>query len=225
VAEYAATTRTLPTRLRERAAYDATTVHAILDEALVCHVATVVDGEPRLLPTLHARRDRTLLLHASVGGPLARAATIAGDAGIKVCVGVTLLDGLVLARSAFHHSVNYRSVVVHGTATLLTGDEERRAALDLFVRHVMPGREADVRPASRKELAATAVLSVPLDEVSAKVRNGPPSDDDEDMTLPHWAGVLPLATVAGNPEPAADALTPLPVPGYMPEPGPYRRIG
>jgi nitroimidazol reductase NimA-like FMN-containing flavoprotein (pyridoxamine 5'-phosphate oxidase superfamily) len=222
VADYPATARTVPTRLRERATYDTDTVHAILDEALVCHVATVVDGEPRLLPTLHARVEGTLLLHASVGGPLARAAVAAGDAGVPVCVGATLLDGLVLARSAFHHSVNYRSVVVHGRATVVAGDAERLAAMDAFVRHVLPGREDDVRRPTRKELAATAVLAVPLDEVSAKVRTGPPVDDDEDVALPHWAGVVPLRTTFGAPQPATYG-GPRPLPGYVPEPGTWDR--
>lgn len=224
MADYPTTVRTVPTRLRERARYDAETVHAILDEGLVCHVGYALDGEPRLLPTLHARVDRTLLLHGSVGGPLMRAATAAGDAGIGVCVAVTLLDGLVLAKSAFHHSVNYRSVVVHGTATLVTDDAEKRAALDAFVRHVLTGREADTRPASKKELAATAVLALPLDEVSAKVRSGPAGDEPEDEHLPHWAGVVPLATVAGTPEPAGYGA-PVSPPAYLPRPGTFRRVG
>jgi len=214
---YAPTSRTTPTRLRERARYDTETVHAILDEALICHVGFVVDGEPRVLPTIHVRVGDTLYLHGSTGSrPLRAAGT--GD-GLPVCVTVTLVDGLVLARSQFHHSMNYRAVVAHGRARLVTDSAEKSAALSALVEHVAPGRGADTRPPSAKELAATSVLALRLAEVSAKIRTGQASDEDEDLSLPHWAGVLPLRTVAGAPEPAPD-LRPIPTPAYLAD---YRR--
>ena len=214
---YGPTSRTTPTRLRERARYDAETVHAILDEAMICHVGFTVDGEPRVLPTIHARDGGTLYLHGSTGSRPLRAA--ASAEGLPVCVTVTLVDGLILARSAFHHSMNYRSVVAHGRARLVTDPAERSAALTALVEHVAPGRYADSRPPSAKELAATTVLALELAEVSAKVRTGQVGDEEEDLALPHWAGVLPLRMVAGTPEPAPD-LGPIPTPAYLAD---YRR--
>jgi uncharacterized protein len=213
--EYAASPRTAPTRHRERVSYDRATVHAVLDEAVVCHVGFVVDGRPVVLPQLHARVGDTLYLHGSTG---ARALVSARDGGLDVCVTVTLVDGLVLARSAFNHSVNYRSVVAHGTAHAVTDPAEKTAALDALVDAVVPGRSAGTRAPDRRELAATTVLRLPLEEVSVKVRAGGPNDDPGDLAGPHWAGVLPLATVPGAPVPATDlaegVATPVHVTGW-----------
>ncbi|MFD3549432.1 pyridoxamine 5'-phosphate oxidase family protein [Streptomyces sp. NPDC058655] len=211
---YAPTDRTVPTRSRERARYDRETVHAILDEACVCHLGFVRDGAPVVLPTLFARVGETLYVHGSTGSRPLRAAGQA-DPGLPVCLTVTHLDGLVLARSAFHHSLNYRSVVVHGTARQVTDEAECRLALDALVDHVVPGRSADSRPANARELAATAVLRLDLAEVSAKIRTGGPNDDAEDLALPHWAGVVPVAPAYGVPVPAADLAPGTAVPGYL----------
>jgi nitroimidazol reductase NimA-like FMN-containing flavoprotein (pyridoxamine 5'-phosphate oxidase superfamily) len=213
VVTYPASPRTVPTRLRERVGQDRTTVHAVLDEAVVCHVGFVVDGRPVVLPQLHARVGERLYLHGSTG---ARALRMAEGAGLDVCVTVTLLDGLVLARSAFHHSINYRSVVVHGTAYEVTDPEERRTALDALVDHVVQGRSRDSRPASKKELAATAVIRLDLNEVSAKLRTGGVNDEPEDLALPHWAGLVPLRKGYEAPvaDPALDPATALP--DYLP---------
>lgn len=188
-------------RLPDRGRYDAATVDAILDEALVCHVAFVTpDGRPGVLPTLHARDDDRLLLHGSTGSRLAQWAR---NAPVPVCVGVTLIDGIVLARSGFHHSMNYRSVVIVGEAAPVTGEAAKRAALDRIVDHVSPGRAASVRPATRREIAATEVLTVDLAHASAKIRTGGVNDEPEDLDLPIWAGVLPVRMVAGAPLPDA----------------------
>jgi len=208
---YGAGTRTTPTRLRERARYDRETVHAVLDEAYICHLGFVADGEPVVLPTIHARVEETLYLHGSTGS---RPLRLARD-GLRVCVTVTLLDGLVLARSAFHHSMNYRSVVVHGQAQLVRDPEEKWAALTALVEHVVPGRSAGVRTPSARELAATALLRLPLTEVSAKVRAGGVNDEPEDLSLPHWAGVIPLTLVRGEPQSATDLDACIPTPDYL----------
>src|SRR4051812_23014593 len=199
---YRPTDRTIPTRAAQRASYDRELVHAVLDEGRVCHLGFVRDGAPVVLPTLYARVGERLYVHGSTGSRPLRSA--GGGSGLPVCLTVTLVDGLVLARSAFHHSVNYRSVVVHGTARPVLDAEERSAALDALVDHVIPGRAADCRPGDAKELAATAVLSIELSEVSAKVRSGGPSDEEEDLALPHWAGVLPVSVSQGAPVPAED---------------------
>lgn len=218
-AAYTPTDRTVPTRSRERAAYDHASVHAILDEAYVCHLGFVRDGAPVVLPTLYARVGDRLYVHGSTGSRPLRMAGSAGaeqeDPGLRVCVTVTHVDGLVLARSAFHHSINYRSVVVHGTAHQVTDPEEKRAALDALVDHVVPGRAADSRPADAKELAATAVLRLDLDEVSAKTRTGGPNDEPEDMDLPHWAGVVPLRKGYDPLIPADDLASGIEVPDYL----------
>ncbi|EPJ41356.1 hypothetical protein STAFG_1594 [Streptomyces afghaniensis 772] len=190
-AAYTPTDRTVPTRSADRAAYDKDLVHAILDEAYVCHLGFVRDGAPVVLPTLYARVGERLYVHGSTGSRPLREAGQA-DPGLPVCLTVTHVDGLVLARSAFHHSINYRSVVVHGVAHDVTDPEEKRQALDALVDHVVPGRSADSRPANKKELAATAVIRLDLDEVSAKLRTGGANDEPEDLALPHWAGVVPL---------------------------------
>ncbi|WUQ30697.1 pyridoxamine 5'-phosphate oxidase family protein [Streptomyces sp. NBC_00239] len=214
---YEPTDRTVPTRSRERAAYDRETVHAILDEAYVCHLGFVRDGAPVVLPTLYGRVGETLYVHGSTGSRPMREAGAGGEAdpGLKVCLTVTHVDGLVLARSAFHHSINYRSVVVHGTAYQVTDEAERRMALDALVDHVVPGRSADSRPANAKELAATAVVRLDLREVSAKIRTGGPNDDAEDLSLPFWSGVVPLPRTYGTPIPAADLADGIEVPEYI----------
>lgn len=210
---YASTERTVPTRHRERASYDRESVHAILDEDYICHLGFVRDGAPVVLPTLYTRVGERLYLHGSTGSrPLRQADR---DEGLPVCLTVTLLDGLVLARSAFHHSLNYRSVMVHGTAHRVTEGPELTAALDALVDKVVPGRAADSRPADARELAATAVLSLDLEEVSAKVRRGGPSDDAEDLGLPHWSGVVPVGRSYGTPVPAEDLAPGTPLPGYL----------
>jgi uncharacterized protein len=192
---YQRTERTRLRRLPERAAYDRATVHAILDEGFLCHVGFVVDGQSYVIPTGYARVGETVFLHGSSGSRLG----LRPD--MDVCVTVTLLDGLVLARSAFHHSMNYRSVMAIGRTRPVTDPEEKDAALRAIVEHIVPGRSDAVRGGDRRELAATAVLALPLDEVSAKVRTGPPIDDDPDYELPIWAGVLPLVVTAGAPLP------------------------
>lgn len=213
-AAYTPTDRTVPTRSADRASYDRDLVHAILDEGYVCHLGFVRDGAPVVLPTLYARVGERLYVHGSTGSRPLRM-TGQADPGLPVCLTVTHVDGLVLARAAFHHSVNYRSVVVHGTAHEVTDPEERRLALDALVDHVVPGRAADSRPASKKELAATAVIRLDLDEVSAKLRTGGANDEPEDLDLPHWAGVVPLRKGYDTPLPNADLAPGVELPGYL----------
>ena len=191
------TSRTTVRRLPERARYDRETVESILDEGLVCHVGFVDGGQPFVVPSAYARWGDRLVIHGSAASRMVKALA----AGAPACVTVTLLDGLVLARSAFHHSMNYRSVVVLGTAAEVTEAEEKRRALDAIVEHVVPGRVAAVRPPSEKELRATRVVALPLDEASAKVRTGPPKDDEADYALGVWAGELPLRLTPLGPVP------------------------
>jgi nitroimidazol reductase NimA-like FMN-containing flavoprotein (pyridoxamine 5'-phosphate oxidase superfamily) len=191
------TERTKVRRLPDRGRYDAETVHKILDEAFVCHVGFVVDGQPFVIPTNFGRVEDTLYLHGSSASRMLR--TLAD--GVQVCVTVTLIDGLVLARSAFHHSVNYRSVVILGRATPVEDPDEKNRALAAFTEHIMRGRWDAIRQPTEQELKATSVLALPLEEVSAKVRTGPPKDDEADYSLPIWAGVLPLPIVPGKPIP------------------------
>lgn len=202
-AVYTPTDRTVPTRSPDRASYDKDLVHAILDEAYVCHLGFVRDGAPVVLPTLFGRVGETLYVHGSTGSRPLRM-TGQADPGLPVCLTVTHVDALILARSAFHHSINYRSVVVHGTAYDVTDPEEKRVALDALVDHVVPGRSRDSRPANKKELAATAVIRLDLNEVSAKLRTGGANDEPEDLALPHWAGVVPLRKGYGTPIPDPD---------------------
>jgi uncharacterized protein len=204
---YEPTARTTPTRKRDRATYDRAAVHAVLDEALICHLGYVVDGAPVVIPTIHARDGDLLYLHASSG---ARVARMAGGDGVPVSVAVTIVDALVLARSQFNHSMNYRSVTVHGVARLVRDPEERAVALAAVVEHVAPGRAAESRPGDKQELAATAVLRLPLEEAVLKVRNGPVGDDGPDLALPHWAGLLPVRTAFGTPRPEPGVDGPLP---------------
>lgn len=189
------TERTTLKRLPLRGVFDRQVVYAILDEGFICHVGFVSDGKPVVIPTGYARVDDRLLIHGSAASRMLRTL----KTGIDVCVTVTLLDGLVLARSAFNHSMNYRSVVVFGKATAIESADLKLEALRALSEHMIPGRWDEVRPPSDKELKATTVLSLPLEEVSAKVRTGPPHDDAEDYALEVWAGVLPLKLVAGEP--------------------------
>ncbi|MVO88244.1 pyridoxamine 5'-phosphate oxidase family protein [Streptomyces sp. p1417] len=214
---YAPTDRTVPTRSRDRATYDRAEVHAILDATYVCHLGFVRDGAPVVLPTLYARVGERLYVHGSTGSRPLRMAGAApeDDPGLPVCLTVTHVDGLVLARSAFHHSINYRSVMVHGIARQVTDPDEKSTALDAFVDHVVPGRSADSRRADAKELAATAVLSLDLEEVSAKMRTGGPNDDPEDMDLPYWSGVVPLRKGYDPVIPSADLAPGIEVPDYL----------
>jgi nitroimidazol reductase NimA-like FMN-containing flavoprotein (pyridoxamine 5'-phosphate oxidase superfamily) len=195
-----ASARTKVRRLAERGRYDEATVHAILDEGLIAHVAVVTDQGPLVLPTAYARVGRTVYLHGAAGNALLRAAEAA-----PVCATVTLLDGLVLAKSAFHHSMNYRSVVIFATGRRVEDEDERRIALDAIVEHIVPGRTAEARAPNPSELRATRVLALDLGEASAKVRTGPPKDDEADAAWPAWTGVIPITTVHGTPEPAPPA--------------------
>jgi nitroimidazol reductase NimA-like FMN-containing flavoprotein (pyridoxamine 5'-phosphate oxidase superfamily) len=209
---YHPTPRTTPSRYRERARYDRETVHRILDEALICHLGYINADRPVVLPTTHARLDETLYLHGSTGS----APILAARAGsLPVCVTATLVDGLVLARSALHHSLVYRSVVVVGDARVVEDPTEKLRALHSLLDHIAAGRAGDCRPPNARELAATAVLALDLVEVSAKVRTGGPVDEPEDHALPYWAGVVPLSFMTGTPIPADDLDPAVAVPSYL----------
>jgi uncharacterized protein len=187
--ELSRTDRTTLRRLPNRGVYDRASIHSILDEGLICHVGFVVDGQPYVIPTIHVRVGEQLFFHGSPASRMLRAL----EQGVEACVTVTLLDGLVLARSAFHHSMNYRSAVVFGTAMPVESSEEKLRVLRALSDHLIKGRWQEVRTPSPSELKGTLVLSLPIDEASAKVRAGPPVDDEDDYGLPVWAGVLPLA--------------------------------
>jgi uncharacterized protein len=191
----APTPRTRVVREPQRAVYDRETVNQILDEAFLCHVGFAVDGQPYVIPTSYGRHDNMLYIHGSAASRMLRNL----DKGVPVCVTVTLLDGLVLARSVFNHSMNYRSVVILGTATLVDDPTEKLEALRLLSEHIIPRRWGDARQPNEKELKATSVLRLPIQEFSAKVRVGPAVDDEEDYSFPTWAGVIPLATISGDP--------------------------
>jgi nitroimidazol reductase NimA-like FMN-containing flavoprotein (pyridoxamine 5'-phosphate oxidase superfamily) len=193
--DFPQTSRTTLKRLPKRGVYDRQLVYGILDEGFICHVGFTIEGQPFVIPTGYARVDDQLFIHGSQVSRMLRVLS----SGIDVCVTVTLVDGLVLARSAFHHSMNYRSVVIFGRASLLEQREAKLAALFAFSEQVIPGRWNDVREPTEAELKATTVLSLPLVEVSAKVRTGPPLDDEEDYAMGVWAGVLPLKIAAGSP--------------------------
>lgn len=186
------TKRTRLAQRRDRGTYERETINAILDEAFICHVGFQVDTQPYVVPTVHARIGERLYIHGSVASRMLKTLS----QGVEVCITVTLLDGLVLARSAFHHSMNYRSVLVLGTAIVVSDKAEKRSVLTAIVNRVMPGRAALVREPSLKELNATTVLGLPIDEASAKIRRGPPLDAEEDYALSCWAGVLPLQLMA-----------------------------
>jgi uncharacterized protein len=191
------TSRTTLRRLPQRGHFDRETVYAILDEAFHCHVGFVADGQPFVIPTIHARVEDRLYVHGSAASRMLK--TLRD--GVPVCLTATLLDGLVLARSAFHHSMNYRSVVVLGDAQAVTDEGEKWDALHAIVEHVAPGRWAEVREPNTREMAGTLVLRLPIEEASAKVRTGPPLDDEEDYALDIWAGVLPLRLRPDAPQP------------------------
>jgi nitroimidazol reductase NimA-like FMN-containing flavoprotein (pyridoxamine 5'-phosphate oxidase superfamily) len=211
MSDYQPTERTQVKRLPKRGKYDQETVFSILDTAFVCHVGFTVDGQPYVIPTNFGRSGDLLYLHGSAASRMLRELS----EGIPVCVAVTHVDGLVLARSAFHHSVNYRSVVILGQARLVENPAEKMEALRIFTEHVMKGRWNDVRRPTEQELKATTVLALPLDEVSAKVRTGGPIDDEGDYNLPVWAGVLPLTTSVKSPEPDPQRKFDPPVPEYL----------
>lgn len=202
------TPRTTLHRRADRGSHERALVDAILDEGLVCHVGFAAEGQPYVIPMSYARMGDRLVLHGAAGSRLLQALR----GGAPVCVTVTLLDGLVLARSAMHHSLNYRSVLILGKASELLDEAERRAALHAIVEHVVPGRSAEVRPPSEEELRATLVLTVPIEEASAKVRAGPPVEAEADYALGCWAGVLPLSLTTGAPVPDPRLPRPTPVP-------------
>lgn len=211
MSEFTPTDRTQVKRLPKRGKYDHETVYSILDSGFVCHVGFIADGQPYVIPTNYGRAGDTLYLHGSAASRMLRTLS----EGVPVCVTVTHVDGIVLARSAFHHSVNYRSVVILGTARLVEDPAEKMEALRIFTEHVMKGRWDDVRQPTEQELKGTTVLALPLEEVSAKVRTGGPIDDEADYALPVWAGVLPLETVAKPPQPDARLKADTPIPAYL----------
>jgi nitroimidazol reductase NimA-like FMN-containing flavoprotein (pyridoxamine 5'-phosphate oxidase superfamily) len=188
------TQRTRVVREPERGVYDREAAYRILDEGFICHVGFSLDGQPFVIPTSYGRKDSNLYIHGSAASRMLRQM----KEGVAVCVTVTLLDGLVLARSVFNHSMNYRSVVILGKATLVDDPEEKLTALRVLSEHILPGRWDDARQPNERELKATSVLRVPIEEFSAKVRTGPPIDDAEDLAFPTWAGVLPLEMKAGE---------------------------
>jgi len=204
------TDRTKLKRLPKRGHFDRETVYSILDEGFICHIGFVLDEQPFVIPTGYARVADTLYVHGSQASRMLRNLA----SGIDACVTVTLLDGLVLARSAFHHSMNYRSVLVFGRATIIEEPSEKHAALLALSEHIVRGRWADVREPTDEEMKQTTVLRLPIEEASAKIRTGPPLDDEEDYALPIWAGVVPLKLMAG--EPVKDPRLPpeIPIPAY-----------
>ena len=206
------TARTRVVREADRAVYDRDTVYRILDEGFLCHVGFVVDGQPFVIPTSYGRKNASLYIHGSAASRMLRQMQM--NDGAPVCITVTLLDGLVLARSVFNHSMNYRSVVVLGKATLVDDPQEKLAALRVLSEHILPGRWDDARQPNERELKATSVLRVPIEEFSAKVRVGPPIDDEEDYSFPTWAGVVPLEMAAGKPIGDARLLPGQRVPEY-----------
>jgi uncharacterized protein len=207
----APTQRTRVIREPQRAVYDREEVYSILDEGFICHVGFAVDGQPFVIPTSYGRKQASLYLHGSAASRMLRHMKQA----LPVCVTVTLLDGIVLARSVFNHSMNYRSVVILGKANLVEDREEKLTALRVLSEHILPGRWNDARQPNDQELKATSVLRVPIEEFSAKVRTGPPVDDEEDYWFPTWAGVVPLELRAGSPVGDARLNPACPVPEYL----------
>ena len=207
---YSPTTRTRVVREPERGVYDRETVYRILDEGFICHIGFHVEGQPFVIPTSYGRSGDNLYVHGSAASRMLRNL----DKGIPVCITVTLLDGLVLARSIFNHSMNYRSVVILGTASVVQDPEEKLKALRLLSEHILPGRWADSRQPNERELKATFALRVPITEFSAKIRQGPPIDDEADNEFKTWAGVIPLETVARSPIPDARCNAEIPTPAY-----------
>jgi nitroimidazol reductase NimA-like FMN-containing flavoprotein (pyridoxamine 5'-phosphate oxidase superfamily) len=216
MSEFPITERNRTRRMPKRGQYDKDTVYRILDEGLVCHVGLVENDQPVVIPMNFARRDDTLILH---GAPASRLLKYV-QAGHPVCVTVTLLDGLVLARSVYHHSMNYRSAVVFGRGRLIETEQEKLAALEVLTEHIVPGRWQDARRPNRQELDATAVVSITIDSASAKVRTGPPADDEDDYQLPVWAGVLPIQQQALTPVNDPRLRKDIPVPSSVSN---YRR--
>jgi nitroimidazol reductase NimA-like FMN-containing flavoprotein (pyridoxamine 5'-phosphate oxidase superfamily) len=205
------TERTTVRRLAQRGAYDRATVHQILDEGMVCHVGFVVEGQPTVIPMVYVRVGERICLHGSKASRMLRALA----SGVEACVTVTLIDGLVLARSAFHHSVNYRSVVVFGAGTAVEDPTEKNDILRALSDHLIPGRWQEIRVPSELELRQTLVIAIPIREGSAKIRTGPPKDDEEDYALPIWAGVLPLRQTASTPVPDPRLPPGVPVPPHV----------
>jgi len=214
---FAKTVRTRIRRAPKRAAYDRKTIHAVLDAGLVCHVGYVIDGQPYVTPTAYWREGERLYWHGSSASRMLRHL----KRGVPACLTVTHLDGLVLARSGFHHSLNYRSVMAFGSAELVPSADKRRL-LDNFVERLLPGRNAELRPPTAQEIKATTVLTMPLAEVSAKIRTGAPVDDEEDYGIPCWAGVVPLTTVVGTPEADPRLMPGIAPPGYLED---FERFG
>ena len=210
---YNPTRATTPSRHADRASYDADNVHQILDEALLCHVAFVADEHPQVLPMLFVRLGSTVFIHSSTGAQMAR--TAAHEGGIEIALEATVLDALVLARSAFNHSANYRSVVAHGNASVVQDAQVKADVLEALMEKLVPGRTAGVRAPTEGELRQTAVLALPLVEVSAKIRSGPPVDEPEDLSLDHWAGLWPVHIVHGLPEPSPDLSPGIELPSHL----------
>ncbi|MEM7113935.1 MAG: pyridoxamine 5'-phosphate oxidase family protein [Chloroflexota bacterium] len=200
-------------RIPDRGKYDKETVYSIVDAALICHVGFVVDERPFVIPTIHARDGDTLLLHGASTSRMLKTVQQGGN----ICVTITLLDGLVMARSVFHHSMNYRSAVIFGRGSLVEGAERKNEVLEIFTEKLIPGRWADARGPYPKETKATAVIEIPIDSASAKVRVGPPGDDDEDYALPVWAGVLPITRQFGAPIDDPLLTKGIEVPNYISE--------
>jgi hypothetical protein len=205
------TNRNRVKRLAERGHYDTATLYPIIDEALICHVSFVDNGQPFIIPTLHARDNNRILLHGSQASRMLRHL----EAGGEVCIAFTLVDGLVLARSVFHHSINYRSAVIFGKGERLEGREEQYQALELFMNKLMPQRWDDTRVPNEVEMLQTTIVAVPIDSASAKIRTGSPKDDAEDMDLNTWAGVLPFQPAYGTPIPDSDLKEGIAVPDYI----------
>ena len=205
------TEKTKVRRSPKRGLYDRETINSILDEAFICHVGFVVDGQPYVIPTGFARIGDDLYIHGSSASRMLRSLA----EGVDVCVTVTLIDALVLARSAFHHSMNYRSVVILGKAILVEDDVEKTKAMEAFTEHIVPGRWADVRWPTELELKATSVLKLPIDEASAKIRTGGPIDDEEDYTMEVWAGLLPISLATAEPIDDERLTGNTPVPDYV----------
>ncbi len=210
---YNVTSATTPSRHADRASYDAEVVHQILDEAVIGHVCFVADERPQVLPMLFVRQGSTVFVHSSTGARMAR--TAAHEDGIEIALEVTILDALVLARSAFNHSANYRSVVVHGRASLVRDAEVKKEVLEALMEKLVPGRSPEVRGPTEPELRQTAMLALPLIEVSAKIRSGPPVDEPEDLSLKHWAGLWPVRIVRGEPEPSPDLSPAIELPSHL----------
>ena len=216
--DFEKTKRTTLKRLHDRGRFDRETVYAILDEALICHVGIVVDGAPVVIPTAFWRDADTLYLHGSSASRLIRALEV----GAETCVTVSLLDGLVMARSAFHHSFNYRSVVIFGRTEAVEDAAEKRRALRLFMERLAPGRWEELRPTTDQEIKGTGVVRLGLAEASAKIRTGPPIDDEEDYEDPVWAGVVPVSLACGATQPDPRLIAGIEAPGNIPGPGPFK---